>query len=152
MRFRLTVLALVLGTLVPAAAAADRVPASGGACDGWAQLRRVEADGTRVDGDVRGSFHTLIDPRTGRASERWREGPFVLAAGFDGSTAWSRDRSGTTLVHDADHAKRVAVTDAWLERRGWCSPQHVATTPPIERSRGGRRFDVVVATPHGGVP
>jgi len=46
---------------------------------------------------------------------------FHEAAGYDGVTAWYQDRSGASHPLDAVTARRVALTQAWLARRGWCA-------------------------------
>ncbi len=66
---------------------------------------------------------------------------------------WSQDFSGTTHWLDSDHAKAVALSDAWIDRRGWCAANALGAS--LQRhsiQNGGRSYNVVRALPPGGVP
>jgi hypothetical protein len=154
-------LALALILCAPAALlCAPAVPAGAGGlpivaeCSGWASASAVMLRGTIQADDLQGRFFELIDARSGRFVRRWDLAGLSEASGSDATSAWIQDRSGTVHRLDADHARRVAATDAWFEKRGWCATNRgsVRMTTPVRRSQARRDFDVVQAVPRGGVP
>src|ERR1700736_5300904 len=118
---RSSVLFSLVLTLLSAGAADARVVRNGAACEGWAHAPALALHGTIAAFQLRGRFDELIDARGGRVVRRWRWAGLGAASGSDGATAWAQDRSGTAHRFDAAHARQVAATDAWLERRGWCA-------------------------------
>jgi hypothetical protein len=104
--------------------------------------------------NLRGRFTEVVDPRSGRFVRRWDVAGLPESNGSDGSTAWVQDWSGTVHRLDAAHARRVAATDAWFDRHGWCSLGAFGAKPAraVQRSQGARTFDVVLTVPRGGVP
>ena len=139
---------------VPVASVQARDLRIGGGCDSWPRVPAVALRGAIAAGDMRGRFTELVDPRSGRFVRRFGLAGLAEAIGSDGATAWIKDWSGTVHRYDARHARAVAATDVWLERRGWCAPDGLAArmTRAVRRVQSGRAFDVVQAVPRGGVP
>lgn len=90
-------------------------------CSGWSGAGTIVETGTSQDGGLRGRFRQRLDVRDGRYSAGRDYGLYKTAEGFDGNTAWSSDRSGGSHPLDAQPAKAIANTEAWLRRRGWCN-------------------------------
>ena len=94
---------------------------AGPSCAGWAQPPAVAMRGTVQSHDMHGPYSELADPLTGATASRWTLDGLHQADGSNGAMRWTQDFSGTTHWLDSDHAKAVARTDAWIERRGWCA-------------------------------
>src|ERR1700681_28321 len=149
------IFAVSLALLVASPAAVSRaggVPRAEG-CAWRANATALTLDGTLRFETLRGRFSEVVDPRSGRFVRRWDVEGLPESSGSDG-TAWVQDWSGTVHRLDAPHARRVAATDAWFDRRGWCAPDALGATSTraVRRSQGGRTFDVVQTLPRGGVP
>jgi len=149
------IFAVSLALLVGSPAAVSRaggVPRAEG-CAWRANATALTLDGTLRFETLRGRFSEVVDPRSGRFVRRWDVEGLPESSGSDG-TAWVQDWSGTVHRLDAPHARRVAATDAWFDRRGWCAPDALGATSTraVRRSQGGRTFDVVQTLPRGGVP
>jgi hypothetical protein len=145
-------LALLMGS--PAAAARDGgVPRAEG-CAWHADASAFTLRGTLRFETLRGRFIEVADPRSGAFVRRWDVAGLPESNGSDGATAWVQDWSGTVHRLDAAHARRVAATDAWFDRRSWCAPGALGATSTraVRRAQGGRTFDVVRTVPRGGVP
>jgi PDZ domain len=155
LRCALAVTVLGIALSAPAAAGVGRTTANSAVC-GQAPPRTALALRGTIDALERwhGRFDELIDPASGRFVRHWSLGGFGESTGSDGTTAWVQDRSRTVHRLDAVHARRVAATDAWFARRGWCAADALGAvlTGPVQRAQGGRAFDVVQAVPRGGVP
>lgn len=95
-----------------------------------------------------GRMDLALDPRTGRYAEHFRYGIFSTGSGFDGSLSWLQDKSGAAHALNADFAKRLAITDAWLARRGWCREKR-AGGAKLRRLGHNWEWSVV---PEGGAP
>jgi hypothetical protein len=117
------------------------------ACVHWGALRAIETHG-RIEADgLTGSTTTVFDPRSGRHRTVEDFAAKSQANGFDGIVAWGRDISGGAHAYDAAAARRIAFTEAWLRKRGWCGSGH-ATRLPAE-TNGSTTWQV---TPPGGTP
>ena len=67
--------------------------------------------------------------------------------------AWTQDRSGASHDLDAPSSCALAVTNAWLERRGWCHPSTgLGVTALGERRSERSTFDGFRVTPDRGAP
>jgi hypothetical protein len=122
-------------------------------CTNWLHVPVVAMRGTVRLHDMQGTSRELADPRTGRSISRWTVDGFHLASGETGTGHWTQDFSGTTHALDSRHAIAVAATDAWLDRRGWCSANGLgALLQRHSTMRDGRAYDVLTAVPEGGVP
>lgn len=144
-------LAFIITTVFATSAAAGID--AGPSCTGWANATIVAMRGTVSNHDMSGAFSDLLDPQTGRTIFRWAQDGFHEASGSNGTMRWSQDFSGTTHWLDSDHAEAVALTDAWIDRRGWCGTNALgASLSHHSMEKDGRSYNVVRAIPTGGVP
>ncbi|MEW6073445.1 MAG: retropepsin-like aspartic protease [Planctomycetota bacterium] len=107
----------------PAPVALEDVLARARAAAGWPALAAARG-GLRASGALRlrgteGEFTLLFAPSG--AFVRERQGRFAGAVGFDGTTAWSRDRSGLTRVLELED-RDVALLEHWIATGLWLSP------------------------------
>ncbi len=122
-------------------------------CRGWSRIAAFNFRGTYAAEGLSGPFSETIDTKLGRSVTKIREGGFTSASGFDGTTAWSQDQSGASHPLDDAHARAMARTNAWLDRRGWCDSRDGTRYREVGmRRRVGETFDAVSATPRGGAP
>ncbi len=126
--------------------------ASGGAR--WDTVHSWSADGAISTGGLSGTLHASFDLRTGRSADAYKLGSVEGADGYDGTRAWQRDPGGEVAVLDAPEAVRRARSQAWLDAHAYWYPQRMTATYGVVESRqlDGKRYDVVIATPHGGDP
>jgi hypothetical protein len=97
--------------------------ASGGAR--WDSVRALRAEGDETTDGLVGPFRSVVDVTSGRFARRGHNDVFVVATGFDGHTRWRSDISGQTHDLDSDEARTVALSEAYLERRGYLFPERV---------------------------
>jgi len=144
--------ALLLGVSVVRGDAGDAP--TGGVCDVWSKASAVALHGTIDAVYLHGRFDELLDLRSGRFVRHVNFTRLRESTGSDGTSAWRKDWSGTVHRYDSRHARAIAVSDEWFERRGWCAPDRLGArlTPAARRLRSGRAFNVVQARPRGGVP
>jgi hypothetical protein len=138
-----------VGTGEPAFAALR--DASG--CTAWRDLGGIRTSGDYFADGLRYRFSESLDARSARFSRSWRTaGGLGGAEGFDGTRHWVEDRSGGTHDLDAPHARVLTVTQAWLNRRGWCDPSldGAAVHSLGPRTQGLHTFDAFRVTPAGG--
>jgi hypothetical protein len=124
--------------------------AAGGAA--WDSVKTIHATGTLRAGGLEGELAIVQDVATGRSSDSYKLGPIDGADGYDGRVSWTRDPGGEVAAQDTPDAKRRARSQAWLDARAYWYPDRIAATyGKVEtRDDGGKRFDVVEATPDGG--
>jgi hypothetical protein len=128
-----------------------RAAAGGEACG---RVRTLRIEGRIAAGGLSGPFEQRIDLAIRRSARTFTLGPARYAAGFDGARAWSRGPNGDVTLQDSEAGLRAAVTQAWLDARGWWSPTH---GPAHAESLGvlladERAHDVLRVTPEGGDP
>lgn len=154
----LRALSLLLLMLSSAAAAAtdaaallERARAATGGAH-WDTAVALSGRGEMRAAGLAGSVETLEDLSDGRSVTRYDLGLFKGANGFDGTLSWSQDAGGEVARLDAADAQRQARTAAWLSARAYWYPQRgkAAYAAPQSREYGGRRHDVITATPAGG--
>ncbi|HEY3885641.1 MAG TPA: aspartyl protease family protein, partial [Vicinamibacterales bacterium] len=140
---------LGLAFLSVGSASASELPRA--SCGGWSAIGSLSEIGRSEAGSLTGAFRDRIDTRDGRHAAARDYGVFALSEGFDGR-AWSQDRSGAAHALDAPPARAIAITEAWLRRRGWCMHDDAQIEPlPMEKADG---IDLAVwrVTPRGGTP
>jgi len=137
-------------TTAPAPAPEPAVPRA--SCAGWTHAGQIVMRGTTTGGGLDGKFERVLDPASGRWVERTDYGAMSVASGFDGVLAWSQDRSGGSHSLDSDFARRTALSEAWIARRGWCRPavEGAAVSAPTKSVEAGRRLSIWRVTPRGG--
>jgi hypothetical protein len=110
-------------------------------CAAWSRLGTIRFTGVLRAEGLAGPVTRTLDARSGRYAQRWSDGVFPSAAGFDGRRAWTVDRSGVAHALNAGFARSLARSEAWIAMRGWCAPHH-----------GGARVERVSHAHAGGVP
>jgi hypothetical protein len=149
------ILALLALPSIAAAAPPQDVLAALCRADGgahWSHVAYLVADARLHSDGLDGQEHDVTDPRDGRQRSDRRFAVFAEAGGIDANGAWRQDRSGQVHPLDSPEAGRLAATDRWLARRGYCDtagpPATLAALPPA--SADGVAYDRIDATPpHG---
>lgn len=103
-----------------AAGAANSLPQA--TCVGWSKIAAITMQGHSEDEGFKGSFTETLDTRTGRYTAFSDYGMYRVAGGFDGEFDWTQDWSGASHYRSSRAAQSIAITQAWLRRRGWCQP------------------------------
>ncbi len=99
-----------------------------------------------------GVIHTLQDLKNGRSVSDYSLGPAKGANGFDGTTPWQKDTSGTITQQQGGDALVLAVNDAYRTANKWWLPDHggAEIVSHGETDTPAGRFDVLTITPKGG--
>jgi len=118
----------------------------------WRDMAYLVADANLHSDGLDGREHDVTDLRDGRQRSERHFAVFAEAGGIDANGAWRQDRSGQVHPLDSPEAGRLAATDRWLARRGYCDTTGPAATlvalPPA--SADGVAYDRIDATPpHG---
>ncbi len=94
----------------------------------------------------------MTDVRDGHWRETIRCPVFTTAQGIDSRGAWRQDRSGQVHSLDSPEAKKLAITDRWLNRNGPYFPhrQEATLTPVPATTVNGTAYRRVKAAPPGG--
>ena len=96
---------------------------------------------------------TIWHARPDRGASEIELGPFKLAEGFDGTTAWRTDPSGKLVLLDGRDLEE-AKADAWFEHTRWIEPDQAGGTVAeagAERDSAGT-YAVLEMTPPVGRP
>jgi hypothetical protein len=147
---------VLIGSLASALAAESEPPHDWphSGCAAWQSAATLTLRGASEAGGLKGDFAAIVDIATGRHVTTKNYGVYGEAAGFDGRLDWAKDRSGASHQLNSDPARAIAVTQAWLRRRGWC--EAVAARGEVERKPDtnvrGVAASVWQYTPSGGIP
>ncbi len=135
-------------------AAAEAAPLSQAACSAWGQRGTLVLKGSSDADGFSGTYAATVDVRSGRAVAVRDYGAYARTDGFDGRFDWARDRSGASHALDASAARAIAVTNAWLRRRGWCAggARHDRIAALADGTEDGTSLAVWQVTPKGGIP
>ncbi|MDR3527688.1 MAG: aspartyl protease family protein [Rhizomicrobium sp.] len=159
MRNMIAAFAFVTATSVAALAAgsADDVlkankAATGGAA--WDAKAAASIEGDYSGQGMTGTTHSLNDLKDGRSANEFKVGPAVGGNGFDGTTPWMRDTSGTITEQKGGDAVVVAINDAYRNANKWWLADHGGATIASkgEVADPGGRYDVLSVTPKLGKP
>jgi hypothetical protein len=115
-------------------------------CSGGKRHAVITLEGRIKQGGLEGRFSMQADLQNGGYLVQRDFGLFSEGTGFDGKTAWSRDRSGASHDLNAKAAHAIAITESWILRHGWCGA-HNAVTQQIPDETD----TVWQVTPDGGV-
>ena len=116
----------------------------------WQRVAEVSVSGTARTAGLRGTARFDDDLRGGRYARRFNIAVTgANADAFDGTTDWVQDISGGVRRIDSPYARREAITDAYLARRGYFGPRDNASLTCLGASDGLTRVRV---QPRGGVP
>jgi hypothetical protein len=102
----------------PPGAHAARAPGDTRGRDEWGRIEGVAADGSEIEDGFTCRVHTVVDLRNGDWRRSVRCPMFASAAGIGAKGAWREDRSGWVHPLDSPEARKLAVTDRWLNRIG----------------------------------
>jgi hypothetical protein len=119
-------------------------------CHRWSATGAIRTSGTVSEGGLAGRFELTLEPATGRFVEYIQYPVFETGRGYDGSLEWSKDVSGASHRLNAEFARRIAVTDAWLASRSWCRGPRLQSLRRMKSAAG--RLDLWRAVPSGGAP
>ena len=128
---------------------------SGG--DRWRQIGVLQAQGSATTSGLAGHARFTEDLRTGRYSRLFDIDVIGRSADvYDGTTLWAQDISGGVHALDAAFPKALAITDAYLARRGYFetkdAPGEARFSCAPERRAHGHLLTIVRVQPPGGIP
>jgi hypothetical protein len=157
MRKSIAVLAVLASVAVSAFAAPsiseilrENKAAMGGSA--WDAKVSVVVDSDYSGQGMTGTTHTLGDLRTGRSVTDYTVGPAKGANGFDGTTPWLKDSSGTITQQQGGDAIAIAVNEAYRTANKWWLPDYgsATITGDGEKIDSAGQYDVITVTPNGG--
>ena len=123
--------------------------AAGGAA--WVGVEALEWAGTDRSSGFEGPYKALIDRRSSRFREAAKFSVGQSADRIDAAGPWHADNSGGVHALDAEEARKVYATYAWLFGRAWLSDDDRSTwSAPRQVKDGARAFDILTVTPEGG--
>jgi len=99
-----------------------------------------------------GTVHSLTDVKDGRSFEEDKVGPTNTANGFDGTTPWQKDMSGTVTLQQGGDALVLTVNSVYRATGKWWQPDRGSATivDDGEKTVAGTVYDVLTITPKGG--
>ena len=115
------------------------------ACEGWSRIATVRERGVRIADGFVDAWERFSEVRRGRWVARAENLLYRESDGYDGAMAWVQDRSGASHRLDATAARRLATTEAWLARRGWCVERDRYTAAPLGNHGSSEGFLVTPA-------
>ncbi|HEY5426607.1 MAG TPA: retropepsin-like aspartic protease, partial [Candidatus Tumulicola sp.] len=156
-----------LGVLVCASAAGPARAAAPAGCQLGAEIRaaraafgsassvrELRAAGSVETSGMRGTGEIDEDLTGGRNAQRFRipiQGDSATV--YDGATRWQQDISGGVHPLDAPFVRELAVTDAYLARRGYLDASDSANLQCLGlRKTDGRTLLTIRVLPRGGQP
>lgn len=124
--------------------------AAGGSA--WDSVRALRQRVKVETGGLSGTLDSWEDVRTGRYIQEYSLGPVQGADGFDGTAAWSRDRSGQVTIQDGGEARERGIGERYQRTLSYWYPDRRPgrIEPAEERTEDGRTFHVVRIQPEGG--
>jgi virginiamycin B lyase len=130
--------------------AQNRAAMGGSAWDGIAE---INDSGTMTTPTGSGAYAQFVDIRSGDSKAFVSIGGYTTIFGYDSSGNWVLD-GGQQRTFVTPAALKAARTERYVNRNGWWHPQ---SDPASFASLGtkqenGKRYDVVVVTPDGGMP
>ena len=136
------------------AAAGDVLRGAAASCgEGrWEGIGGIAISGRVERFGLHGRYGGVVDLRNGRFAWRSDTGAFFGAEGLDGSERWRMDWSRRVHTLNSGEAKTLAVTEAYLARRGYLHAGEPAALVALglRRDASSGWCDVVGATPpHG---
>jgi hypothetical protein len=101
-----------------------------------------------------GTGHNIVDLKNGRSETDYQMGPAGGANGFDGTSAWEKDMSGTVTLQQGGDAQVLAINDAYRISSKWGRPDRggAEIANDGEKTENGATYDVLTITPKGGKP
>src|ERR1700749_2195961 len=128
--------------------AANKGASGGSAWDGKAALKEVyDYSGQGMTGKT----DTTFDLKSERFLDTFAIGPVTGAAGFDGTSSWSKDPSGTVTPQNGI-GLMFAVNEAYRDDNLWWQPDFggAQVSGGSQKTDGGNTYDVVTFVPKNG--
>jgi membrane-associated protease RseP (regulator of RpoE activity) len=156
MRHTLAIIAVAATFAAPAYAAstatsilAANKAASGGAVWDKAATLKTEFDYSGMG--MTGKVSTVADLHDGRFVDNAAIGPVTQVQGFDGSSAWEKDPSGTVTPQNGT-GKYMAVNEAYRDANMWWRADFggAKVTLAPQKTDSGKTYDVVTFVPKDG--
>ena len=156
---RTAIATLMLAALASTSTAAFASPAdvlnanraaSGG--DAW-NGKEVLKTGYAYSGQgLTGKTESLSDLSTGQWVDTYSIGPTSGANGFDGTSAWTKDPSGTVKLENGGDGRQLAINEGYRRANMWWRPGFggATVTDDGQKTAAGATFDVLTVTPRGG--
>ncbi len=128
--------------------AANRAASGGAAWDGKSTLK---ADYDYAGMGMTGKVGTIYDLKNGRFVDSAAVGPATQVQGFDGSSGWAKDPSGTVTPQNGT-GRTFMVNEAYRDANLWWRPDFggASVTLDPEKTVGGASYDVVTFVPKDG--
>jgi len=130
--------------------AANKAASGGAVWDKNATLKTVfDYSGMGMTGKV----SSTADLHDGRFVDDAAIGPVTQVQGFDGTSAWEKDPSGTVTPQNGS-GKYMAVNEAYRDANLWWRTDFGGAQVTLDRQRtdGGKTYDVVTFVPKNGGP
>jgi len=126
--------------------------ATGGSA--WDNKATISSEATVAAYGLTGTAHNVADLKNGRSESDYKMGPAGGANGFDGTTPWDKDMSGTVTLQQGGDAQVLAINDAYRTSGKWWQPDRGGAdiVNDGEKTDAGATYDVLTITPKGGKP
>ena len=156
MRHTLAIIAVAASFAAPAYAAstaadilAANKAASGGAV--WDKAATLKTDFDYSGMGMTGKVSSIADLSDGRFVDNAAIGPVTQVQGFDGSSAWEKDSSGTVTPQNGS-GKYMAVNEAYHDANLWWRADFggAQVTLDPQKTDNGKTYDVVTFVPKDG--
>lgn len=107
-----------------------------------------------VGNGLQGSVVEVDDLRRRAFVITKRVGDYVEQDGFDGASAWARDRSGGTTTQGGGDMRALAINQAYRAANAWWQPDHGSAVITFlgRRADNGGSADVLRVAPRAGLP
>jgi hypothetical protein len=122
------------------------------ACPGGASVGVIVMRGRTTGGGLDGDVSRTIDLSTGYWLESRQFDGYAVASGFDGVVNWSQDRSGGSHHLNSEFAQKLARSDSWILRQGWCRANSAKIGAPADKTVAAHVYAVFQVIPDGGAP
>jgi hypothetical protein len=157
MRHTLAIIAVTAASIsAPAYAAptaADILAANKGASGGavWDKAATLKTEYDYSGMGMTGKVTETADLRDGRFVANAAIGPATQVQGYDGTSAWNKDPSGTVTPQNGS-GKYQAINESYRDANLWWRKDFngAAVTLAPQKSEGGKTYDVVTFVPKGG--
>ncbi len=155
--FTLTLAAVAVGTPAFAAPSVSDILAANQAASGgaaWAGKAALEENYAYSGQGMTGTTRSLSDLASGDFVDTFAVGPATGAQGFDGTTPWAKDPSGTVTPQEGGDNHALAVNEAYRRANRLWQGDHDGAGIAFagEKTEQGRTFDVLTITPRNGKP
>ena len=156
MRHTLAIIAVAASFAAPACAApADILAANKAATGGaaWDKAATLKTEYNYSGMGMTGKVSSIADLRDGRFVDNAEIGPVTQVQGFDGTSAWNKDPSGTVTPQNGA-GKFLAVNEAYRDANLWWRADFggAKVTLDPQKTDGGKTYDVVTFVPKDGGP